>query len=90
MQLMKDLHQLVDYIVPLYFDNQSAISLAKNPVLHARTKHLEVHYHFIKEKILQYEVKIRYVKTNDQVTNLFTKRLGTKMSNEFRQQLSTN
>ena len=59
MQLMKDLHQLVDYIVLLYSDNQSVISLAENPVFNARTKHMEVHYHFIKERILQYEVKMR-------------------------------
>ncbi|KAL5567911.1 hypothetical protein UlMin_024486 [Ulmus minor] len=54
-QLMNNLHQPVDYAVPLYCDNQSAIRLAENPVFHARTKHVEVHYHFIREKVLQEE-----------------------------------
>ncbi|KAL6327296.1 hypothetical protein AAG906_018596 [Vitis piasezkii] len=46
--VMNDLHQLVDYAVPLSCDNQLAIHLAENPVFHARTKHVEVHYHFIR------------------------------------------
>lgn len=50
MQLMKDLHQPVDYVVPLYYDNQLAISLAENSIFHARTKHVKVHYYFIREK----------------------------------------
>ncbi|KAI3462288.1 hypothetical protein Pfo_018951, partial [Paulownia fortunei] len=66
-QLMNNLHQLVDYPIPLYCDNQSAIRLAENPVFHARTKHVEVHYHFIREKVLQEEIEMRQIKTNDQV-----------------------
>ena len=45
MQLMKDLYQPIDYAVPLYCDNQSAISLVENPVFHIRNRHMEVHYH---------------------------------------------
>ncbi|KAL5543168.1 hypothetical protein UlMin_010878 [Ulmus minor] len=43
-QLMNNLHQLVDYAVLMYCDSQSAIRLAENLVFHARTKHVEVHY----------------------------------------------
>ncbi|PHT66383.1 hypothetical protein T459_30808 [Capsicum annuum] len=57
-QLLKDLHQPVEYAIPLYCDNQSAIRLAENPVLHARTKHMEVHYHFIREKVLKEEIQM--------------------------------
>ena len=53
MQLMNDLHQSINYVVPLYYDNQSAICLAENLVFHVRTKYVEVHYHFIREKVLQ-------------------------------------
>ncbi|KAM6546425.1 hypothetical protein CsatB_027161 [Cannabis sativa] len=52
MQLMKDLHKSPDFAVPLYCDNQSVIRLAENPVFHARTKHVEVHYDFLREKVL--------------------------------------
>ncbi|KAM2686201.1 hypothetical protein EV2_009117 [Malus domestica] len=76
-QLMGDLYQLVDYPVPLYCDNQSAIRLAENPIFHARTKHVEVHYHFIREKVLQEEIEMRQINTDEQVANLFTKGLST-------------
>uniref|UniRef100_A0A2N9HY47 Integrase catalytic domain-containing protein n=1 Tax=Fagus sylvatica TaxID=28930 RepID=A0A2N9HY47_FAGSY len=42
MQLMRDLHQPIDYAVSLHCDNQSAIRLAENPEFHARTKHVEI------------------------------------------------
>lgn len=38
---MIDLYKLIDYAIPLYCDNQSAICLAENPIFHAQTKHVE-------------------------------------------------
>ncbi|KAL5757689.1 hypothetical protein ACOSP7_020300 [Xanthoceras sorbifolium] len=86
-QLMNDLHQPVDYTVPLYCDNQSAIRLAENPIFHARTKHVEVHYHFIRETVLQEEIEMRQVKTDEQVAYLFTKSLSIGKFENFRRQL---
>ncbi|XP_057986538.1 secreted RxLR effector protein 161-like [Hevea brasiliensis] len=57
-QLMKNLHHPVEYAIPLCCDNQSAIRLAENPIFHARTKHVEVHYHFLREKVLQGEIEL--------------------------------
>jgi hypothetical protein len=48
MRLLKDLCQSTKAAVTLYCDNQSAIRLAENPIFHTRTKHVEVHYHFIR------------------------------------------
>lgn len=62
----------------LYCDNKAAISIAHNPVLHDRTKHVEVDKHFIKEKIEDGLVCMVYVPTADQVANLLTKGLPTK------------
>ncbi|KAL0415704.1 UNVERIFIED_CONTAM: Retrovirus-related Pol polyprotein from transposon TNT 1-94 [Sesamum latifolium] len=86
-QLLKELHQPIEYGVPLYCDNLSAIRLAKKPVFHARTKHVEVHYHFIRENILQKEIKLKHVGTERQVANLFTKGLDGNKFEIFRQQL---
>ncbi|XP_062085827.1 pyrophosphate--fructose 6-phosphate 1-phosphotransferase subunit beta 2-like [Humulus lupulus] len=52
--------------MPLYCENQSAIRLAENPVFHARTKHVDVHYHFLREKVLQEELEMHKVKSKDQ------------------------
>ncbi|MCO5612362.1 hypothetical protein L7F22_066629 [Adiantum nelumboides] len=62
--------------VTIYCDNISNIMLAKYPIYHARTKHIEVHYHFIRKKVLADEIDLVYVKTNDQVADVFTKALG--------------
>lgn len=86
--LMKDLHQKVDYAVPLHCDNQSAVRLAENPVFHARTKHVEVHYHFLREKVLKEEIEMRQIKTDDQVADLFTKGLSIGKCEGFRYQLN--
>jgi hypothetical protein len=44
-RILKDLHEEVSDLTVIYCDNLSNIQLAKNPVFHARTKHIEVHYH---------------------------------------------
>jgi hypothetical protein len=46
-RLLKDLHEEMSNPMVVYSDNLSSIQLAKNPVFHARTKHIEVHYHFV-------------------------------------------
>jgi len=51
-KLLSDLLQSMDAPVVIYCDNISSILLTNNPVYHARTKHIEVHYHFIREKVL--------------------------------------
>ena len=42
----------------IYYDNLNSIQLTKNPVFHARTKHIEVHYHFVRECVLSGEVEL--------------------------------
>ncbi len=51
-KLLSDLGQSVDVPIFIYCDNINSILLANNPVYHAKTKHIEVHYHFIRKKIL--------------------------------------
>jgi hypothetical protein len=60
----------------IYCDNLSSIKLAKKPVFHARTKHIEVHYHFVRANVLSGEVELQHVPTDRQVADIFTKPLG--------------
>ncbi|RXH88363.1 hypothetical protein DVH24_042434 [Malus domestica] len=59
----------------IYVDNKSAIALAKNPVIHDRSKHIDTRYHYIRECIARKDVQVEYVKSQDQVTDIFTKPL---------------
>ena len=45
-------------------------------MFHARTKHIEVHYHFIRERVLDGDIDLTYVRTDDQVADIFMKALG--------------
>ena len=76
MQLIKDLHKAVGYSATMYSDNQSAICLAEYPIFHDRKKHVKIQYHFIMEKVFQGEIKLQHIKTEQQIADVFTKRLS--------------
>ena len=82
-KLLADLDVQVEGPVVIYCDNMSSIQLARNPVFHARTKHIEVHYHFVREKVLAGEIDLVYVSTQDQIADIFTKELGTEKLQKF-------
>ena len=67
-------------LIPLYYDNMSNIHLARNPVFHARTKHIEVHYH---EHVQVGDVDLQHIGTNLQVADIFTEALGVDMLRTF-------
>jgi hypothetical protein len=74
----------MDAPIVIYCDNISSILLANNLVYHARTKHIEVHYHFIKKKNLAKEIDLIHVSIKDQVATIFTKALGINKLKRFR------
>jgi hypothetical protein len=86
-KLLLDLGQSVDTLVVMYCDNISSILLANNLVYHARTKHIKVHYHFIRKKVLAKEIDLIHVSIEDQVADIFTKALGTDKLRKFRKML---
>ncbi|XP_019159665.1 PREDICTED: uncharacterized protein LOC109156265 [Ipomoea nil] len=60
----------------LWCDNLGATYLCANPVFHARTKHVEIDYHFVRDKVASGEFAINYVSTTDQLADIFTKPLS--------------
>eukprot|EP00253_Pinus_taeda_P003836 PITA_03836 len=59
----------------LWCDNPSAIQLCKDPVQHQRSKHIELHMHFIRKLIHDHVLEVQYCSTDDQVADIFTKAL---------------
>ena len=57
----------------MYCDNQSAIHLAKNQVFHARTKHIDVRYHFVLEIIKDEKILLRKIETAENPADMITK-----------------
>ncbi|GAU30708.1 hypothetical protein TSUD_39320 [Trifolium subterraneum] len=60
----------------LLCDNISAVSLAHNPILHSRTKHIELDIHFVREKVLSKQLNVRHVSAADQLADPLTKPLS--------------
>ena len=71
--LLLELHVSLSSSPILWCDNIGAIALASNLVFHARTKHVEVDYQFMREKVMNKDIQVRYISTQDQVANDFTK-----------------
>lgn len=59
----------------MWCDNVSALALASNPIFHARSKRIEVDYHFVREKLLNKDLVVEYISTSDQLANVFIKSL---------------
>lgn len=71
--LFKDI-KIPLFIVPtIWCDNVGALALASNHVYHAKTKHIEVDYHFVREKVINRDIAIKFISTTDQIADVFTK-----------------
>jgi hypothetical protein len=74
--------------VPLLCENESVVKLTNNPVQHQRTKHIDIHRHFIRDHQQKGDICIANVGTKDQLANIFTKPLDEKMFCKLRNELN--
>ena len=72
----------------LWCDNIGAKYISANPVFHARTKHIEVDYHFVRERVARRLLEIEYISTKDQVADGFTKPLTVRQMEIFKNNLN--
>jgi len=61
--------------VPIKCDNTSAINIAKNPVQHSRTKHIDIRHHFLRDNVEKGFIRMDHCRTEDQIADIFTKPL---------------
>jgi hypothetical protein len=86
--LLKELGVRSPKFARLWCDNLGATYLSANPVFHARTKHIEVDFHFVRERVAQGWLRIRFISTKDQVADGFTKRVPVRQLENFRHNLN--
>jgi histone deacetylase 1/2 len=72
----------------LWCDNLGATYLAANPIFHARTKHIEVDFHFVRERVANRLLDVRFIPSGDQVADGFTKPLPVKQLEVFKRHLN--
>jgi hypothetical protein len=85
--LVKDLQLPILSPPIIWCDNIGALALASNPVYHGRTKHIEVDVHFIREKVANKDVILKFISTVDQVADIFTKGLSSTRFNFLKDKL---
>jgi hypothetical protein len=89
-KLLSEFSFLYNHSLPttLHCDNQGAIELSKNARFHARTKHIDVHFHFVRQAINKGHIKVKYIPTDDMVADIFTKSLARVKFSMFRELLN--
>jgi hypothetical protein len=73
--------------VPLMCDSSSAICLAHNPVFHGRAKHIKVRHHFLRDHVEKREIEMKFIDTERQLADIFTKSLDSSRFASLRGEL---
>jgi hypothetical protein len=94
-QLLWMKNMLKDYGFPqsnfdLYCDNTSAIQIAKNPVQHTKTKHIDLRYHFIRDLVEKTTLALLYIPTEKQLADIFTKALDVIRFTDLRMSIGVS
>jgi len=74
----------------IWCDNLGATYLSVNPIFHVRTKHVEVYYHFVRNRVAKKEIQIRFISSHVQLVDVLTKPLPTTLFTAFRFKLQVD
>ena len=85
--ILNDLHIPLASTPTLYCDNTSALHMTINPVFHARSKHIELDYHFVRERVALGLLVTQHISTEKQVADLFTKPMSKAALSNFQTKL---
>jgi hypothetical protein len=86
-KILEDVGQMQQQPTPIYCDNQSAISMTKNPVFHGRSKHIDIRLHYIRDLVAEKTVEMKFVSSENQKADILTKALPLGKFESMRKKL---
>ena len=84
---LEDLLVKYEHPIVIICDNTSAINMSKNPIIHSKTKHIQIKYHYLREQVSQKAIKLEYIDTKEHVADIFTKPLPKEAFEHLRQKM---
>lgn len=87
MSVLQELHIPVTNTPVVWCNNTSAASLATNPIHHSRTKHIEIDVHYVRDIVGKKKIEVRYIPTEHQPADIFTKALSCDRFQNLRNKL---
>jgi histone deacetylase 1/2 len=86
--LLRELRVTLKQKPCLWCNNLGATYLSANPIFHARTKHIEIDFYFVRQRVANKLLDTRFISSNDQVANGFTKAIPVKKLDAFKHNLN--
>ena len=69
-QTLEDLLVKYEHPIVIKCDNTSVINMSKNPIMHSKTKHIPIKYHYLREQVSQKAVKLEYIDIKEQIADI--------------------
>lgn len=76
------------YSLLFYYDNLGATYLSINPIIHSRTKRVDIDYHFVRDRIQAKTLQVSFLSSKDQLADIFIKPLSSSQFNTLRSSLT--
>ena len=74
-QTLQEIQVKCDYPIPIFYENTSVISISKNPVMHSKTKHIPIKFHFMWEQVIEKLIKLEYTRKKEQIAEILKNHL---------------
>ena len=86
-EALKDVNTETKQPITIFCENTNAINLSKNLVMRSRTRHIPIKYHFLREQVVEHNIKLEYVNTKEKIDDIFTKPLPREAFEYLRQKM---